>query len=69
LIAVTDTATRRLAYVDALIAFYKALADLDAAEVKSGVRLADLTDAQRAALRAYDEARQAYLGANSQYGV
>jgi hypothetical protein len=61
LVAVTDSATRRLAYVDALIGFYKTLADLDAAGVTTGVRVAELTDAQRAALLAYDTAREAYL--------
>ena len=69
LATVTDAATCRLAYVDALIAFYKTLADLDAAGVKSGVRVAELTDGQRAALRAYDEAREAYLGASCRYGA
>jgi hypothetical protein len=67
LVAVTDSATRRLTYVDALIGFYKTLADLDAAGVKSGVRVAELTDAQRAALLAYDEAREAYLMASCEY--
>jgi hypothetical protein len=57
---------RRLAYVDALIAFYKTLADLDAAGVKTGVRMAELTDA---ALLAYDEARGTYLGVSRGNGV
>jgi hypothetical protein len=69
LVAVTDAATCRLAYVDALIAFYKTLADLDAAGVTSSVRVAQLTDGQRAALRAYDEARAAYLGASCDHGA
>lgn len=69
LVAVTDAATRRLVYVDALIAFYKALADLEAAGIKVGVRVAELTDGQRAALLAYDEAREAYLAASAEYCV
>ncbi len=64
-----DAATRRLAYVDSLIAFYKTLADLEAAGVREGVRVAELTDGQRAALRAYDEARAAYLGVGRMYDL
>lgn len=69
LVSVTDAATRRLAYVDALIAYYKTLAELDAAGVESGARVAELTDARRAARLVYDVAREAFLEASRDSGA
>jgi hypothetical protein len=64
LFAVTDTTTRRQAYLDARAALNKAYADLRDGPVP------DLTESQLAALIVYEGAREAYLVASREcYGI
>ena len=67
----TDTTTRRRTYLDARAALNKASSDLGVASINSGALqggpLPEMTEGRRAALLAYEAAREAYLVASREY--